>query len=115
MAETLSNVAPGGWIETRIPHRLDRLPWSRWHWLVVSALGVTWILDGLEVTLGGAVAGVLRQSDTLALSDSEIGLAATFYLIGAVLGRARLRYLADRFGASGCSRSRSGSIWSPRR
>jgi MFS family permease len=98
MAETRSNVAPGSWIETRIPHRLDRLPWSRWHWLVVCALGVTWILDGLEVTLGGAVAGVLRQPDTLALSDGDIGLAATFYLIGAVAGALVFGYLADRFG-----------------
>ncbi len=98
MAETVSNVAPGTWIETRIPHRLDRLPWSRWHWLVVSALGITWILDGLEVTLGGAVAGVLRQPDTLGLSDSEIGLAATCYLIGAVTGALLFGYLTDRFG-----------------
>jgi MFS family permease len=98
MAETVSNVAPGSWIETRIPHRLDRLPWCRWHWLVVAALGVTWILDGLEVTLGGAVAGVLRQRDTLALSDSDVGLAATCYLIGAVAGALVFGYLTDRFG-----------------
>ena len=98
MVETVSNVAPGTWIETRIPHRLDRLPWCRWHWLVVCALGVTWILDGLEVTLGGAVAGVLRQPQTLALSDSDIGFAATCYLIGAVGGALLFGYLTDRFG-----------------
>jgi MFS family permease len=98
MAETVTNVAPGTWVETRIPHRLDRLPWSGWHWRVVIALGITWILDGLEVTLGGAVAGVLRQESTLGLSDSQIGLAATFYLIGGVIGALLFGYLTDRFG-----------------
>src|SRR4051794_34531230 len=96
--EALANVAPGTWVETRIPHRLDRLPWSRFHWRVVIALGITWVLDGLEVTLGGAVAGVLRQQETLGLSDAEIGLAATFYLIGGVTGALLFGYLADRFG-----------------
>ena len=98
MAETASPVAPGRWIETRIPHRLDRLPWCAWHWRVVVALGITWVLDGLEVTLGGAVAGVLRQRETLALSDSDVGLAATCYLIGAVAGALGFGYLTDRFG-----------------
>jgi hypothetical protein len=49
-------------VETDIPARLDRLPWSRWHWFVVIALGVTWILDGLEVTLAGTISGVLQKS-----------------------------------------------------
>src|SRR5213080_187535 len=52
-------------IESDIPARLDRLPWSRWHWLIVVALGITWVLDGLEVTLAGAVGGVLTRTDTL--------------------------------------------------
>ena len=81
-----------------IPKRLDRLPWLRWHTRIVIALGITWVLDGLEVTLGGAVAGVLRQPDTLALTDAEIGLAATFYLIGAVIGALGFGYLTDRLG-----------------
>src|SRR5437763_1825608 len=75
-------------IESDIPARLDRLPWSRWHWLIVVALGITWVLDGLEVTLAGAVGGVLKRSDTLGLSDAQIGGSATCYLLGAVLAAA---------------------------
>ena len=85
-------------IKTNIPLRLDRLPWSRWHMLVVMALGITWILDGLEVTLVGAVGGELRQDHFLSLSDFDIGLAGTFYLFGAVLGALFFGELADRFG-----------------
>jgi len=70
--------------QTDVPNRLDRLPWSRWHWLIVIGLGTTWILDGLEVTLAGAIGGVLKQS--LHMSDAEVGLSATFYLVGAVIG-----------------------------
>jgi hypothetical protein len=66
-------------IETRIPGRLDRLPWSRWHWLVVIGLGTVWILDGLEVTIVGAIASRLVQEESgLALSESQVGLAAAF-------------------------------------
>jgi MFS family permease len=79
-----------------IPARLDRLPWSRFHWLVVVALGITWILDGLEVTIAGAVAGALQHS--LRLSPTEIGLSASAYLAGAVLGAAFFGYLTDRLG-----------------
>ena len=85
-------------IESDIPARLDRLPWSRWHWLVVIALGITWVLDGLEVTLAGAVGGVLERSDTLALSDAQVGASATFYLLGAVIGALLFGYLTDRLG-----------------
>ena len=60
-----------------IAARLDRLPWSAWHWRVVTALGVTWILDGLEVTVVGALGGVLEEKDTLGLTESEVGLTAT--------------------------------------
>ena len=87
-----------GIIETNIPQRLDRLPWSRFHWLVVVALGITWILDGLEVTLTGSVAGVLQSRDGLGLSDDQIGQAASFYLAGAVLGALGFGYLTDRLG-----------------
>ncbi len=63
---SLDEQSPGGQIvETQVPARLDRLPWSRFHWLVIAALGITWILDGLEVTLAGSVAGALRASPVL--------------------------------------------------
>jgi MFS family permease len=91
-------VAPGTRIETDIPARLDRLPWSRWHWRVVIALGITWILDGLEVTLVGAVASVLGEPGTLHLSESEIGAAASAYLFGAIAGALLFGRLTDRFG-----------------
>ena len=89
---------PTNKILTDIPLRLDRLPWSRWHMLVVLGLGVTWILDGLEVTLIGAVAGELRHDRILALSDFKIGLAGSLYLLGAVLGALLFGDLTDRFG-----------------
>src|SRR6188508_1140732 len=74
------------WIRTDLPLRLDRLPWSRFHWRVVIALGVTWLLDGLEVTVVGAVASVLERPDTLALESSQVGLAGSAYLAGAITG-----------------------------
>jgi MFS family permease len=85
-------------IATDIPARLDRLPWGRFHTLVVLALGITWILDGLEVTLAGAVAGALKESPTLQFSNAEVGLAATAYLLGAVLGALFFGWAADRMG-----------------
>ncbi|MEP6937393.1 MAG: MFS transporter, partial [Chthoniobacterales bacterium] len=88
----------GDWIETQIPARLDRLPWGSWHWLIVTALGVTWILDGLEVTLAGALGGILTRPDTLGLTDAEVGASASFYLIGAVLGALIFGYATDRLG-----------------
>ena len=86
----------GATFQTDVPNRLDRLPWSRWHWLIVTGLGITWVLDGLEVTLAGAVGGVLKQS--LHMSDAEVGTSATFYLIGAVLGALGFGYATDRLG-----------------
>jgi MFS family permease len=85
-------------VETDIPARLDRLPWSRFHTLVVAALGITWILDGLEVTLAGSVAGALKTSPVLHLDNSEVGLAASAYLAGAVLGALFFGWLTDRLG-----------------
>jgi MFS family permease len=84
--------------QTDIPARLDRLPWSRFHWLVVLALGASWAIDGLEVTLKGAISGVLQDPATLGLSSTEIGLAASSYLLGAVIGALFCGYLTDRFG-----------------
>jgi MFS family permease len=83
---------------TDIPARLDRLPWSRWHWLVVVALGITWVIDGLEVTLVGAISTVLVEPGTLHLRPTQIGLLNTAYLVGAVLGALFFGYLTDRLG-----------------
>jgi MFS family permease len=85
-------------VETLIPRRLDRLPWSRWHWRVVIGLGITWILDGFEVTLVGALASVLTKKDTLNLSTQQASSAGTWYLLGAVGGALLFGYLTDRFG-----------------
>jgi MFS family permease len=85
-------------IETDIPARLDRLPWTRFHTLVVVALGVTWILDGLEVTLAGSVAGALEQSPVLRFTAVEVGLVGSAYLVGAVSGALLFGYLTDRLG-----------------
>jgi len=84
--------------ETDIPARLDRLPWGRFHTLVVAALGITWILDGLEVTLAGSLAGALKDSPRLHFSNTDIGLASSAYLAGAVLGAIFFGWLTDRLG-----------------
>ena len=85
-------------VETDTPARLDRLPWGRFHTLVVVALGVTWILDGLEVTLAGALSGALKESPALRFSNADIGLAGSAYLAGAVLGALFFGWLTDRLG-----------------
>jgi len=87
-----------GRVETAVPARLDRLAWGRFHTLVVAALGITWVLDGLEVTLAGAMAGALKQSPVLKLTNAEVGLASSFYLAGAVLGALVFGWLTDRLG-----------------
>jgi MFS family permease len=85
-------------IETAIPARLDALPFGRFHILVIVALGITWILDGLEVTLAGSLSGELKNSSALGLSNSEIGLAGSLYLAGAVFGAFLFGWLTDRLG-----------------
>jgi MFS family permease len=85
-------------IETNIAARLDRLPWGRFHTHVVAALGVTWILDGLEVTLAGSVAGALKESPVLRFSNADVGLVASAYLAGAVIGALFFGWLTDRLG-----------------
>ena len=91
-------MANGETIESYVPARLDRMPWSRWHWLIVVSLGATWILDGLEVTLAGSLGGILTRRETLGLTDTEVGAAATCYLAGAVIGALLFGYGTDRFG-----------------
>jgi MFS family permease len=83
---------------TDIPARLDRLPWSRFHWLVVIALGAIWILDGLEVTVVGSLSAALTRSPSLHLTETQIGLAGSAYVAGAVLGALFFGYLTDRLG-----------------
>jgi MFS family permease len=85
-------------IETSIPARLDDLSWSGFHTRVVLALGITWILDGLEVTLAGALSGALKESPTLHFSNFDVGFANSAYLAGAVLGALGFGWLTDRTG-----------------
>ena len=81
-------------VNTDIPPRLERLPWGLFHTRVVVALGITWVLDGLEVTVAGAISGALKQSPSLQFSNADVGITSSAYLAGAVLGRYLLR-LAD--------------------
>src|ERR1044071_6976966 len=85
-------------IRSDIPARLDRLPWSGWHWRVVIALGVRWLLDGLEVTVVGPLGPALQRPDTLGLTAGEIGWAASAYIGGAVLGALVFGRMADSLG-----------------
>ena len=88
----------GDIFETDVPARMDRLPWARFHWLVIFALGITWILDGLEVTLVGSLAGAISASPRLHMTEAEFGLTASFYLGGAVIGALFFGWLTDRLG-----------------
>src|SRR6476659_712617 len=88
-----------GTIKTNIPARMDRLPWSRWHWLVVLGLGTVWILDGLEVTIVGSIASRLTEKGSgISITESQIGIAAGVYVAGACLGALFFGYLTDRLG-----------------
>jgi MFS family permease len=88
-----------GRITTDIPARMDRLPWSRWHWLVVLGLGTVWILDGLEVTIVGSIAARLTEKGSgITITEAQIGVAAGVYVAGACLGALFFGYLADRIG-----------------
>ena len=85
-------------VRTDIPFRLDRLPWSRFHVLVVTGLGITWILDGLEVTIVGSLGPALQSTQTLGLSSANVGAIASFYVVGAVIGALGFGWITDRFG-----------------
>src|SRR6187455_2390735 len=86
-------------IETSIPARLDRLPWSRFHWLVIIGLGTVWILDGLEVTIVGSIAARLTEKGSgLELTDSQVLTAGSVYVAGACVGALFFGQLTDRFG-----------------
>jgi len=98
MSVTQSTLLSGTPIKTDIPARLDRLPWSRFHLLIVIGLGVTWILDGLEVTIVGALGPALQNPQTLHLSSANLGAAASFYVVGAVIGALVSGWVTDCFG-----------------
>src|SRR3982750_565810 len=86
-------------IETDIPARMDRLPWSRWHWMVIIGLGTVWILDGLAVTIVGAIGGRLTEKGAgLELTPAQVGAAGSAYIVGACLGALYFGRLADRIG-----------------
>src|SRR6476620_10124992 len=91
-------MASGETIESYVPSRLDGLPWSRWHWLIVVALGATWILGGRGIIKNKKLGGILTRPDTLGLTPVEVGASATYYLTGAVIGALLFGYGADRFG-----------------
>ncbi len=85
-------------IETRIPARLDAVRWGRFHTLVIAALGITWILDGLEVTFAGLISGALKADKALHFSDAQVGIGNSFYLAGAVIGALGFGWATDRLG-----------------
>src|SRR5215207_3792099 len=87
-----------GVVRSLVPARMDRLPWSPFHTRLVAALGVAWVLDGLEITVASSVAGALTQTDTLHLSSAAVGAVATVYLAGEVIGALFFGRLSDRLG-----------------
>src|SRR5579884_2940845 len=100
MATATATAHDLGTIETNIPARLDRLPWSRWHWKILFGLGTVWILDGLEVTIVGSIAGAIAAKGSgLKIASADIaGMAASMYVAGACVGALLFGQLTDRFG-----------------
>jgi MFS family permease len=92
--------AQTGTVTTKVPARLDRLPWSRWHWMIVIGLGTVWVLDGLEVTIVGNISGQISQPGSgIHITQSQItGFGAATYVLGACLGALFFGWLTDRFG-----------------
>ena len=95
--DTTTDATPGV-VRSLIPARVDRLPWSPFHTRLVMALGVAWVLDGLEITVASSVAGALAQPDTLNMSSTAVGAIATVYLVGEVVGALVFGRLSDRLG-----------------
>ena len=89
---------PSGVVRSLVPARMDRLPWARFHTRLVIALGVAWVLDGLEITIASLVGPVLQSEHTLHLSSVEVGTSASVYLVGEVAGALFFGYLSDRLG-----------------
>src|SRR5437763_14501413 len=99
MAQTAAAQAELRTVETSIPARMDRLPWSRWHWLVVIGLGTVWILDGLQVTIIGAIAGRLTEHGSgIKLTAAELALPGSRYIGSPSIGSPYLGWLAERIG-----------------
>ena len=98
LSTAASATAGGRRITSTIPARLDSLRWSRFHTLVIFALGITWVLDGLEVTIAGSIAPALQASPVLRFTASDVGLGASAYLLGAVVGALFFGWLTDRWG-----------------
>src|SRR5947209_2105532 len=99
MSQTLASDAPLRTVETSIPARMDRLPWSKWHWMVVIGLGTVWILDGLQVTIVGSISGRLTEHGSgIQLTPAEIGLSGSAYIAGACIGALYFGSLADKIG-----------------
>ncbi len=94
---TASPVTPGA-VRSLIPARIDRLPWAPVHTRIVVALGVAWILDGLEITVAAAIADILNEPETLNLSSASVGLIATVYLLGEVVGALLFGRMSDKLG-----------------
>jgi MFS family permease len=96
----MSSTVQTGTIRTKIPARLDRLPWSSWHWRILIGLGTVWILDGLEVTIVGSISSVLgTKGSGVSISTADVsGLAASLYVAGACAGALIFGQLTDRFG-----------------
>src|SRR5213080_4638877 len=98
MTSTPEAPAAPGAIRSLIPARIDRLPWSPFHTRMVMALGVAWVLDGLEITIASSVAGVLGDQQTLGMSSTAVGLIATVYLVGEIVGALFFGRLSDKLG-----------------
>ena len=94
----MSTAAATGAIRSTVPARLDRLSWSPFHTRMVAGLGAAWILDGLQITISSSVVGVLQKPDTLGMSSTEIGLTASIYLLGEVLGALVFGRMSDQLG-----------------
>src|SRR3954463_2928942 len=94
----LADVAKQDTVETSIPARMDRLPWSGWHWMVTFGMGTGWILDGLEVTIVGAVTSRLSEKDALVIREYQVAVGGTFYIAGAAVGALVFGSLRDRLG-----------------